>query len=163
MIQRGGLELKKIQYDSTCTEKNPIQQQQPREKNKRERPRKELNKSTMSQDLVWQLVRNNSAFIHKRRCGSNKVIFNSEPNNLTNLNRFKDSGLANAQAVSLVADAEQGVTMSLKSAKRQRQIKKNAQGTLMKGSFRKVAKAITKKTRDSFYRSDLSDAALSRW
>jgi len=53
--------------------------------------------------------------------------------------------------------------MSLKSAKRQRQIKKNAQGTLMKGSFRKVAKAITKKTRDSFYRSDLSDAALSRW
>merc|ERR1712086_44165 len=104
--------------------------------------RKELNKSTMSQDLVWQLVRNNSAFIHKRRCGSNKVIFNSEPNNLTNLNRFKDSGLANAQAVGLVADAEQGVTMTMKSSKRQRQ---------------------TKKTRDSFYRSDLSDAALARW
>merc|ERR1712028_135319 len=114
------------------------------------------NKSTMSQDLVWQLVRNNSAFIHKRRCGSNKVIFNSEPNNLTNLNRFKDSGLANAEA-------EQGVTMTMKSSKRQRQIKRNSQGTLMKGSFRKVAKAITKKTRDSFYRSDLSDAALSRW
>merc|ERR1711971_1245828 len=118
-------------------------------------------KTTMSQDLVWQLVRNNSSFIHKRRCGSNKVLFNSEPNNLTNLNRFKDSGLANAKAISLVAD-EKGVTMALKSSKRQRQIKKNAQGTQMKGSFRKVAKAITKSTRDSFYRSDLSDAALAR-
>merc|ERR1712070_1084010 len=89
--------------------------------------------TTMSQDLVWQLVRNNSSFIHKRRCGSNKVLFNSEPNNLTNLNRFKDSGLANAKAISLVAD-EKGVAM-----------------------------AITKSTRDSFYRSDLSDAALARW
>merc|ERR1711924_562501 len=80
-----------------------------------------------------------------RRCGSNKVLFNSEPNNLTNLNRLKDSGLANAKAISLVAD-EKGVTMALKSSKRQRQIKKNAQGTQMKGSFRKVAKAITKST-----------------
>merc|ERR1712028_230367 len=116
------------------------------------------NKSTMSQDLVWQLVRNNSAFIHKRRCGSNKVIFNSEPNNLTNLNRFKDSGLANAKAVSLVAN-EQGVTMALKSSKRQRQIAKNSRGVAMKGSFKKVAKA----TSGPYYRSDLSNAALARW
>merc|ERR1711865_1028524 len=110
------------------------------------------NKSTMSQDLVWQLVRNNSAFIHKRRCGSSKVIFNSEPDNLTNLNRFKDSGLANAKAVSLVAN-EQGVTMALKSSKRQRQIAKNSRGVAMKGSFKKVAKAITKATSGSYYRS----------
>merc|ERR1711865_679207 len=79
--------------------------------------------------------------------------FNSEPNNLTNLNRFKDSGLAN----------ERGVTMALKSSKRQRQIAKNSRGVAMKGSFKKVAKAITKATSGSYYRSDLSNAALARW
>merc|ERR1711918_66108 len=121
--------------------------------------------TTMSQDLVWQLVRNNSSFIHKRRCGSNKVLFNSEPNNLTNLNRFKDSGLANSKAIGLVADAEKGVVMSLKSTKRQRQIKRNAPGVKMTGSFCKVAKAITKASADpvSRYRPDLKDAALARW
>merc|ERR1711998_517422 len=106
-----------------------------------------------SADLVWQLVRNNSAFIHKRRCGSNLQLLNSEPGNLTNLNRYKDSGLANNTAVGLTADAKQGVVLSLK----------NAPGVKMSGSFRKVAKAIKKATKDSFYRSDLSKPALARW
>merc|ERR1711924_346817 len=67
---------------------------------------------------------------------------------LTNLNRYKDSGLANSKAIGLVADAEKGVVMSLKSTKRQRQIKRNAPGVKMTGSFCRVAKAITKASAD---------------
>merc|ERR1712194_38505 len=81
--------------------------------------------NTMSADLVWQCVRNNSSFLKVRRCGSNKQMFTAEPNNLTNLNRFKDSGLANTKAVGLVADSVKGVHMTTKSVKRQRQVKRN--------------------------------------
>merc|ERR1712166_1700831 len=106
--------------------------------------------NTMSADLVWQCVRNNSAFLKVRRCGSNKQMFTAEPNNLTNLNRFKDSGVANTKAVGLVADSDKGVHMTTKSAK-------------LTGSFTKVAKSITKNTKDSYYRADLTNAALTRW
>eukprot|EP00657_Telonema_sp_P-1_P006021 TRINITY_DN2395_c0_g1_i1.p2 TRINITY_DN2395_c0_g1~~TRINITY_DN2395_c0_g1_i1.p2 ORF type:complete len:152 (+),score=67.31 TRINITY_DN2395_c0_g1_i1:146-601(+) len=124
---------------------------------------REIRLSTMSSDLIWQCVRTNSCFTKTRRCGSNFVQFTSEPNNLTQLNRFKDSGLANTKAVGLVADADKGVHLTLKSAKRQRQIKRNAPSAKLTGSYRKVAKAITKNTKDSYYRSDLTGAALARW
>eukprot|EP00656_Telonema_subtile_P022209 TRINITY_DN232_c0_g1_i3.p2 TRINITY_DN232_c0_g1~~TRINITY_DN232_c0_g1_i3.p2 ORF type:complete len:134 (+),score=41.81 TRINITY_DN232_c0_g1_i3:221-622(+) len=117
----------------------------------------------MSSDLVWQCIRNNSAFLKVRKNGTLKQVFNAEPNNLTNLNRFKDSGLANSKAVGLVADAEKGVHLTLKANKRQRQIKRNAPSAKLTGSFRKVAKAITKNTKDSYYRADLTEAALTRW
>jgi len=39
----------------------------------------------MSADLVWQIVKNNNAFLVKK----NGVQFSSEPGNLTNLNSFK--------------------------------------------------------------------------
>merc|ERR1712093_903386 len=117
--------------------------------------------STMSADLLWQCVRNQSSFIHKRRCGANKVIFNSEPNNLTNRNRFKDSGIANAKAVGVEANDEKGCVLTLKNAKRQRQVKRNSSSTKFKQSFTKVASAIKKNTQG--YRSDFTDAALARW
>merc|ERR1711981_213435 len=119
--------------------------------------------STMSSDLVWQCVRNNSCFIQKRKCGSNKVMFTTEPNNLTNLNRFKDSGLANAQAVDLTSNGKKGCVLSAKNPKRQRQVKRSVSSTKFAGSFTKVASAITKQTKGSYYRADLTDAALARW
>jgi len=44
----------------------------------------------MSADLIWSIIRNNNSFLVKR----NGAQFTSEPNNLTNLNSFKYSGLA---------------------------------------------------------------------
>merc|ERR1711998_756619 len=83
------------------------------------------------------------------------------------LDRYKDSGLANTKTVGLVADEDKGVVMTLKNAKRQRQIKKNGAGIKMTGSFRKVSKAITKELNkvsgEAHYRPDLTNAALTRW
>ena len=39
----------------------------------------------MSADLVWQIVKNNNAYLVKK-CG---VQFSSEPGNLMNVNSFK--------------------------------------------------------------------------
>merc|ERR1711907_553455 len=122
-----------------------------------------LVQSTMSSDLVWQCVRKNSSFIHTRRNGTNKAQFTAEPNNLTNLNRFKDSGLANSQAVGLVPNKEKGCVMSIKNPKRMRQVGRSGPKTKFAGSFTKVATAITKSTKGSFYRSDLTNTALARW
>ncbi|CAG8484369.1 5878_t:CDS:2 [Diversispora eburnea] len=49
-------------------------------------------------DLVWLLVRNNNSFLVKR----NGVQFTSEPNNITNTNSFKYSGLANDKAIGII-------------------------------------------------------------
>ncbi|CAD7949512.1 unnamed protein product [Amoebophrya sp. A25] len=49
-------------------------------------------------DLLWTLVRDNSSFIKKQK---NIPVFTSEPNNLTGLNSFKFSGLANKKAAGL--------------------------------------------------------------
>jgi hypothetical protein len=64
---------------------------------------------SMSSDLVWMLVRNNSSFLVKR----DGAQFTSEPGNLTQLNSFKFSGLANRKAVS-VEMAKKKVTIGLK-------------------------------------------------
>ena len=45
----------------------------------------------MSADLVWALVKNNNSFLVKRA----NVQFSAEAGNLTNLNTFKYSGIAN--------------------------------------------------------------------
>lgn len=46
----------------------------------------------MSAELVWALVKNNNSFLVKR---PNGVEFTAERGNLTNLNTFKYSGIAN--------------------------------------------------------------------
>ncbi len=63
----------------------------------------------MSADLVWGIVRNNSSFLVKR----DGAQFTSEPGNLTQLNTFKFSGLANRKAVDL-SITKNKVTIGLK-------------------------------------------------
>ena len=53
-----------------------------------------------SADLQWLLVRNNSSFLVKK----NGATFTSEPNNLTQLNTFKYSGLANSKTVGVAVN-----------------------------------------------------------
>ena len=49
----------------------------------------------MSSDLLWLLVKNNNSFLVKR----DGTQFSGEKNNLTNLNSFKFSGLANKKTI----------------------------------------------------------------
>ncbi len=45
--------------------------------------------------LIWELIKNNNAFLVKR----NGVCFSTEKQNLTNVHSYKFSGLANKRAV----------------------------------------------------------------
>ena len=69
----------------------------------------------MSQDLQWLLLKDNTCFIHKQK--SNGSTFTSEPNNLTQHNAFKYSGLCNNKTVG-VAVSNGKVTLSLKRPKK---------------------------------------------
>lgn len=121
----------------------------------------------MSSELVWQIVRNNSSFLVKR----NGVQLTSEPGNLTNVNSFKYSGLANNRTIDISATPDnKGVVVAIKS-KVSGAARKPATGsnkiTLNKRaankSFRKVAKVITSNNNRKYYRRDLTVTALARW
>lgn len=63
-----------------------------------------------SPDLIWLIIKDNSSFLVKR----NGVQFSREPNNLTNKNSFKYSGLANTKAIGVSASGK-GVAVSIKT------------------------------------------------
>merc|ERR1711881_503953 len=69
--------------------------------------------TTMSQAVVWSIVRQNHAYLVKSR-KSGGVQFSKHPGNLKNKNTLKYSGIANNNAISIQAGAD-GIT--LKSGK----------------------------------------------
>lgn len=60
----------------------------------------------MSSALVWELVKNNNAFLVKRERTSRlgAVAFSSEAGNLLNVNTAKYSGLSNEGTIDIAAD-----------------------------------------------------------
>lgn len=69
----------------------------------------------MSDALVWQLIKNNNAFLVKRERSnrSGAVQFSKEPANLLNVNSFKYSGIANSKAIG-INSVDKSITMTLK-------------------------------------------------
>ncbi|ORX89535.1 ribosomal protein L28 [Basidiobolus meristosporus CBS 931.73] len=114
----------------------------------------------MSADLTWLLVKDNSSFLVKR----NGVQFTTEPNNLTNLNSFKYSGLANNKVVGVTAaPSGKGVVLTTKKQSvSATKPSKSFQKTSVSGSSRRAAKVIVNSTARSGYRADLRKAALGR-
>jgi len=113
----------------------------------------------MSADLVWELVRHNNAFLVKR----NGAQFSSERGNVTNLNSYKYSGLANEKAVDIQpAKDGRGIIFSHKSSKRSNLRKPASTWTsiTLKRDFRRTARTIKGQLRH--YRPDLKRAALTR-
>ena len=78
-----------------------------------------------SPDVIWNLVRDTSCFTLKRRVsrrtgmGKAGVHLTLEPNNLTGINSFKYSGLANAKTVG-IEPTEKGIVLTTKSRKSDR-------------------------------------------
>ncbi|KAI9317773.1 ribosomal L28e/Mak16 [Dichotomocladium elegans] len=104
----------------------------------------------MSADLVWALVKNNNAFLVKRSNGQ----FSSEPGNLTNLNSFKYSGLANAKTVD-IAPAARGVRVTTLKVKKANSPALSKNTTVIAKSRRVTAKSIANLVVRSGYRADL--------
>uniref|UniRef100_A0A1I7V1M5 Large ribosomal subunit protein eL28 n=1 Tax=Caenorhabditis tropicalis TaxID=1561998 RepID=A0A1I7V1M5_9PELO len=69
----------------------------------------------MSDALVWQVIRNNNAFLRTQR-GIGKR-FSTEKFNLKKVNSPKYSGLANKHAIDVSAAAAKGVVVSTKNEK----------------------------------------------
>ena len=123
-----------------------------------------------SAELVWQIVKDNSCFLQKRKVPGRSQMgkmgphFTTEPNNLAGINSWKYSGIANPKTVDVVP-TEGGVVLTTKSRNPKRINKPNKmynKVTLTK-DFRRVAKAITKETCDNYYRPDLNKAVLAKW
>merc|ERR1712001_511215 len=77
-------------------------------------------KVKMSSDITWAIIRNNSAFLLKKR-GCPKP-FNTDPLNLTNKNAKRYVGMVNAKAVGIQAlpKKRQGKRFCIDSKERQR-------------------------------------------
>mmetsp|Transcript_19595 Transcript_19595/g.14050 ORF Transcript_19595/g.14050 Transcript_19595/m.14050 type:complete len:142 (+) Transcript_19595:45-470(+) len=117
----------------------------------------------MSDALVWQLIKNNNAFLVKRERSnrSGAVQFSKESGNLLNVNSFKYSGIANSKAIG-IDTSDKTITMTLKASK-----KTQKPSSTVKVGLRKYAKtslsAIEKQATSPFYRADLKSAAKARY
>jgi large subunit ribosomal protein L28e len=120
----------------------------------------------MSADITWAIVRNNSAYLLKKR-GCPKP-FNTDPLNLTNKNSQRYVGMANTKAVGIqplpksVADSkEKGFVLTVKKGRANRPVSSTATVTMKSGaraSLPKIRSMLGKQR----YRKDLTKAALRR-
>jgi len=119
----------------------------------------------MSADLQWAILRNQSSFIVRKRKGTQGEL-TSEPNNLTQLNSFKFSGLANCKVVGVDVQNKKVAltTKKLKGCNKPKTGSANAQLNkhMVKGSCR-AAETITKLTSGHHYRGDLTKFAVARY
>ena len=119
----------------------------------------------MSSDIAWAIVRNNSAYLSKKR-GCPKP-FNTDPLNLTNKNSKRYVGLVNTKAVGIqplpkkFADKEKGFVLTVKKGNANRPVNSKASVTMKSGaraSLPKIRSMLGKQR----YRKDLTKAALRR-
>ena len=79
--------------------------------------------ATPPAELVWQIVKDNSCFLQKRKVPGRSQMgkmgphFTTEPNNLAGINSWKYSGLANTKSVGIDAAAGGGVAFVTKTSK----------------------------------------------
>merc|ERR1712233_169387 len=78
------------------------------------------------------------------------------------LTRKTNAFLANEEAVG-IEECPRGITLKKKNKKNAMQPKRAVRSTDLKKDFRKVAQTIKNSTEGSYYRKDLSKAALGRW
>ncbi|CAH1785812.1 unnamed protein product [Owenia fusiformis] len=115
--------------------------------------------STMSADLQWMIIRNNSSFLLK----GNKQTFSKEPNNLRNRNSFRYNGLVQKKTVGVEPCADgKGVVLVTKRATGWRKPAKSHVGVELKRGSRRSLNTIRKTLRNNRYRKDLKMAALRR-
>jgi large subunit ribosomal protein L28e len=115
--------------------------------------------STVSQELVWSIVKNNHCKLLKRR-GQGGSQFTTERNNLKNVNAYKYTGFR-AQSVSVHVDNKGALIVRRARPSQKNPSKRNSAVTVGKGYNRRVG-AIAGATKGSFYRGDLTTAALQK-
>ncbi|KAL2428847.1 hypothetical protein ABEF95_008598 [Exophiala dermatitidis] len=120
-------------------------------------------RSNISGDLIWEVVRNNNAFLVKRSSAGG-VQFSRDPFNLVNKHSRKHEGFVNDKAVSVQANEKGGVTLKTKKPgkanKPASQYNVHAYGKTV--SNRKLYKNIADAVGKNSYRADLNRDAIAR-
>ncbi|XP_069671474.1 large ribosomal subunit protein eL28 [Periplaneta americana] len=115
----------------------------------------------MSAHLTWMIVRNNNAYLLKKR--NIKKPFSTEPNNLSNLSSFRYNGLIHKKSVGIVATPDnKGFTVVYKKSKASHKPAKSTVKRTMKGGPRRSLYKLKKLMNANKYRTDLTKAALRR-
>ncbi|CAI7610154.1 unnamed protein product [Penicillium discolor] len=118
--------------------------------------------SNISNDLVWQITRNQNSFLVNRNSGGG-FQFSRDPLNLLNKHSYKYAGYANNKAVGVQA-TENGVAVTTKKPSNPQQPASNVV-TVTYGpstSTRKIYKGVADKTAKNNYRADLREEAVAR-
>lgn len=116
----------------------------------------------VSPDLLWMCTRNNNSFLRKR---TNLKPMDAHPDNLTSLNAFKFSGLANKRPVGVYIQKKgkkETVVLSKAGKKRHRPNRARdltALSTNEKKGLATIAKELGKKG----YRADLTVLAQKKF
>lgn len=111
--------------------------------------------------LNWMIIRNNNAFLVKKR--NIKKPFSKEPNNVTNLNSYRYNGLIHKKAIGVVEHPEKNAfIVVVKKAKATNKPAKNKVSRKFKGGARRTLSKVKKLLKTSHYRTDLCKATLRR-
>ncbi|EEB05701.1 60S ribosomal protein L28/L44 [Schizosaccharomyces japonicus yFS275] len=118
---------------------------------------------SVSNDLVWQVIRDNNKFLVKRS-DFGGIQFNREPLNATGKNAQRFSGLASDKAAGVVANSPRGVALITKTGVKnaQKPAKLYRTDVFAKSSTRKTYKAIANRVAKNGYRTDLLRASVAR-
>nr|ACY71315.1 ribosomal protein L28 [Chrysomela tremula] len=115
----------------------------------------------MSSHLVWGIIRNNNAFLLKKRNISKP--FSTEPNNLTNLSSYRYNGLIHKKSVGIVdAPDKKGFTVVYKKSSKQNKPRQTTVKRTMKSGPRRCLYKLKRLLNCNKYRTDLTKAALRR-
>lgn len=116
----------------------------------------------MSQQLIYQLTKNNSCFLRKQKNGNKYVSFSADPNNLTQINssRFSGVGATKAVGISIPKLSKEKAVLSL-ATKESNKPKRAVTAYPLKKSNKLSAKDVA--DRVAGYRDDLKNVAALRW
>ncbi|KAI1941228.1 hypothetical protein LOZ66_001740 [Ophidiomyces ophidiicola] len=117
----------------------------------------------VSEDLVWEVVRSQNAYLVNRKSGGG-VRFSRDPLNLTNIHSRKNSGFSNNKAIGIQTADNNGLTITTKKAGNANQPAKHLANTPISGTShnRKVYKGVANRATLGGYRADLRADAVAR-
>ncbi|KAJ5752347.1 hypothetical protein N7520_009264 [Penicillium odoratum] len=120
-------------------------------------------RTNVSNDLIWQITRNQNAYLVRRNCGGGSQ-FSRDPLNLVNKHSFKYAGFVNNKAIGVQAAENGGVTVITKKAANPQQPGKTEVVVNYgpKTSTRKIYKGVAAKTAQNGYRADIREEAVAR-
>ncbi|KAK5942046.1 hypothetical protein PMZ80_005999 [Knufia obscura] len=117
----------------------------------------------VSDDLLWEIVRSNNAYLVSRKTGGG-AYFSRDPFNLANKHSRTHAGFVNSKAVSVQPAGDSGVSMSTKKTDKSNTPAKSLNTHKFKSGRgnQKVYKSIADAVGKNGYRGDLNQAAVSR-